>query len=150
MPEEKIHSFLFDSYNVTNTNKRKHMVAAIIDAYKRLIQPSVEREIRNELTEKAEEQAMVVFRENLRPLLMQPPVQNRVVLGIDPAYRTGCKVCVVDETGKVLATTVIYPTPPQSKVQEAKAVLIALIDKFNVDIISIGNGTASRETEYLK
>ncbi|NLK69413.1 MAG: RNA-binding transcriptional accessory protein [Clostridiaceae bacterium] len=149
VPEEKIHSFLFDSYNVTNTNKRKHMVAAIIDAYKRLIQPSVEREIRNELTEKAEEQAMVVFRENLRQLLMQPPVQNRVVLGIDPAYRTGCKVCVVDETGKVLATTVIYPTPPQSKVQEAKAVLIALIDKFNVDIISIGNGTASRETEIF-
>ena len=92
---------------------------------------------------------MVVFRENLRQLLMQPPVQNRVVLGIDPAYRTGCKVCVVDETGKVLATTVIYPTPPQSKVQEAKAVLIALIDKFNVDIISIGNGTASRETEIF-
>lgn len=149
VPEEEIHSFLFDSYSVTNTDKRKHMQAAIKDAYKRLIQPSVEREIRNELTEKAEEQAMVVFRENLRQLLMQPPVQNRVVLGVDPAYRTGCKICVVDEIGKVLATTVIYPTPPQSKVEEAKAVLMALIKKFDVDIISIGNGTASRETEIF-
>ncbi len=149
VPEEEIHSYLFDSYSVTNTDKRKHMQAAIKDAYKRLIQPSVEREIRNELTEKAEEQAMVVFRENLRQLLMQPPVQNRVVLGVDPAYRTGCKICVVDEIGKVLATTVIYPTPPQSKVEEAKAVLMALIKKFDVDIISIGNGTASRETEIF-
>lgn len=149
VPEEKVLSFLFDSYGVNNKEKRKHMAMAIEDAYKRLIQPSIEREIRNELTEKAEEQAMVVFRENLKNLLMQPPVHNCVVLGLDPAYRTGCKICVVDETGKVLATDVVYPTPPQNKTEEAKAVLKKLIEKYNVDVIAIGNGTASRESEIF-
>jgi len=149
VPEEKVLSFLFDSYKIVSKEKRKHMVMAIEDAYKRLIQPSIEREIRSELTEKAEEQAMVVFRENLRNLLMQPPVHNCVVLGLDPAYRTGCKICVVDEIGKVLATNVVYPTPPQNKTEEAKAVLKVLIEKFKVDVIAIGNGTASRESEIF-
>lgn len=149
VPEEKVLSFLFDNYEIRNEQKRKHMAMAVEDAYKRLIQPSIEREIRNELTEKAEEQAMVVFKENLKSLLMQPPVQNCVVLGLDPAYRTGCKICVVDETGKVLATNVVYPTPPQNKTEEAKAVLKGLIEKFKVDVIAIGNGTASRESEIF-
>ena len=150
IPEEKVLSYLSGRYNITgDKNSRKHMLAAIEDAWKRLLYPSIEREIRNELTEKAQEQAMVVFRENLKNLLMQPPVRNRVVLGLDPAYRTGCKICVVDGTGKVLATTVVYPTPPQNKTEEAKKVLKALIEKFNVDIISIGNGTASRESEMF-
>jgi len=149
VPEEKVLDYLFKSYSIENREKRKHMVLAIEDAYKRLIQPSIEREIRNELTEKAEEQAMVVFRENLRNLLMQPPVHNCVVLGLDPAYRTGCKICVVDETGKVLATGVVYPTPPQNKTEEAKTVLKELIEKYSVDVIAIGNGTASRESEIF-
>ena len=150
IPEEKVLSYLSGRYNITgDKNSRKHMLAAIEDAWKRLLYPSIEREIRNELTEKAQEQAMVVFRENLKNLLMQPPVRNRVVLGLDPAYRTGCKICVVDGTGKVLVTTVVYPTPPQNKTEEAKKVLKALIEKFNVDIISIGNGTASRESEMF-
>ncbi|HEY8423059.1 MAG TPA: Tex family protein [Thermoclostridium sp.] len=149
VPEEKVLTFLFDSYNIVNKEKRKHMGMAIEDAYKRLIQPSIEREIRSELTEKAEEQAMVVFKENLKNLLMQPPVHNCVVLGLDPAYRTGCKICVVDETGKVLATSVVYPTPPQNKTEEAKAVLKGLIEKYRVDVIAIGNGTASRESEIF-
>ena len=149
VPEEKIMSFLFSAYGITNREKRKHMSAAIEDAYKRLIQPSIEREIRNELTERAEEQAMVVFRKNLKNLLMQPPVHNCVVLGLDPAYRTGCKICVVDETGKVLATGVVYPTPPQNKTEEAKKVLKGLIEKHKVDVIAIGNGTASRESEIF-
>ena len=100
------------------------------------------------MTEKAEEQAMVVFRENLKNLLMQP-ARSSVVLGLDPAYRTGCKICVVDETGKVLATGVVYPTPPQNKTEEAKNVLKELIEKFKVDVIAIGNGTASRESEIF-
>lgn len=149
VPEEKVLSFLFDSYSITDREKRKHMSMAVEDAYKRLIQPSIEREIRNELTERAEEQAMVVFRENLRKLLMQPPVHNCVVLGLDPAYRTGCKICVVDETGKVLATGVVYPTPPQNRTEEAKEVLKELIDKYRVDVIAIGNGTASGEAEIF-
>lgn len=119
------------------------------DSYNRLISPSVEREVRNELTEMAEEQAMKVFAENLRNLLLQPPVKDRVVLGLDPAYRTGCKIAVVDDTGKVLDTTVIYPTPPQNKIEEAKAVLKKLIEKHKVNLISIGNGTASKESEIF-
>lgn len=147
--EEKVLEYLFSNYGIENREKRKHMSMAIEDAYKRLIQPAIEREIRNELTEKAEEQAMVVFKENLKNLLMQPPVHNCVVLGLDPAYRTGCKICVVDETGKVLATNVVYPTPPQNKTEEAKAVLKELIEKYKVDVIAIGNGTASRESEIF-
>ncbi|AGC69638.1 RNA-binding S1 domain-containing protein [Thermoclostridium stercorarium subsp. stercorarium DSM 8532] len=149
VPEDKVLAFLYESFGIKDRENRKHMAMAVEDAYKRLIRPSIEREIRNELTERAEEQAMSVFRENLRKLLMQPPVHNCVVLGIDPAYRTGCKICVVDETGKVLATGVVYPTPPQNRTEEAKAVLKELIEKYDVDVIAIGNGTASRETEIF-
>lgn len=119
------------------------------DAYDRLMFPSIENEVRNELTERAEEQAMKVFAGNLRNLLLQPPVKGRVVLGLDPAYRTGCKIAVVDETGKVLATTVVYPTPPQNRVEDAERIIRGLIEKFNVNIISIGNGTASKESEIF-
>jgi len=122
---------------------------AVEDAYKRLIAPSIENEVRNELTSAAEEQAIKVFAENLRPLLLQPPVRGKVVLGLDPAYRTGCKIAVVDETGKVLETSVIYPTPPQNKVEESKVEMKRLIEKHKVDIIAIGNGTASRESEIF-
>ena len=122
---------------------------AIEDAYRRLIAPSIENEIRGGLTEAASEQAIKVFSENLRNLLLQPPVKGRVVLGLDPAYRTGCKLAVVTETGSVLHTGVIYPTPPQNKTAEATAALKALIAKYRVDIIAIGNGTASRETEIF-
>jgi uncharacterized protein len=122
---------------------------AVEDSYKRLIAPSIENEVRNELTESAEEQAMKVFAENLRNLLMQPPVKGRVVLGLDPAYRTGCKIAVVDDTGKVMTTTVIYPTPPQSKIEEAEKIMLHLIEKYSVDIVSIGNGTASKESEIF-
>ena len=123
--------------------------AAAADGYKRLIQPSIEREIRNYLTENAQEQAIKMFDVNLRPLLMQPPVKDKVTMGFDPAYRTGCKIAVVDGTGKVLDTTVVYPTPPQNKKEEAKKTLEKLIDKYKVDVISIGNGTASKESEIF-
>lgn len=123
--------------------------AAVADGYKRLIQPSIEREIRNYLTENAQEQAIRMFDVNLRPLLMQPPVKDKVTMGFDPAYRTGCKIAVVDGTGKVLDTTVVYPTPPQKKIEEAKKTLEKLIDKYKVDVISIGNGTASKESEIF-
>lgn len=121
----------------------------IADSYKRLIVPSLEREIRNDLTEKAEEAAIGVFRENLRQLLLQPPISGKVVLALDPAYRTGCKIAVIDATGKPLETTVVYPTPPQNKTAEAEKKLLALIEKYGVDLISIGNGTASRESELF-
>lgn len=119
------------------------------DSYERLIAPSIEREIRNALTEKAEEGAINVFGKNLKQLLMQPPIAGKVVLGWDPAFRTGCKLAVVDATGKVLATKVIFPTPPQNKVTEAKAELKKLIEKFHISLISVGNGTASRESEQI-
>lgn len=121
----------------------------IADSYKRLIAPSLEREIRNDLTEKAEEAAIGVFRENLRQLLLQPPISGKVVLALDPAYRTGCKMAVIDATGKPLETTVVYPTPPQNKTAEAEKKLLALVEKYGVDLISIGNGTASRESELF-
>lgn len=121
----------------------------IVDSYKRLIAPSLEREIRNDLTEKAEEAAIGVFRENLRQLLLQPPISGKVVLALDPAYRTGCKIAVIDATGKPLETTVVYPTPPQNKTAEAEKKLLGLIEKYGVDLISIGNGTASRESELF-
>jgi len=121
----------------------------IQDSYDRLIAPAIEREIRNELTEKAEDGAISVFGKNLEQLLMQPPIAGKVVLGWDPAFRTGCKLAVVDATGKVLDTKVIYPTAPQNKVQEAKAELKKLIKKYNVSLISVGNGTASRESEQV-
>ncbi|WP_433956805.1 Tex family protein [Cytobacillus horneckiae] len=122
---------------------------AIEDAYKRLIQPSIEREIRAELTEKAEEQAIKIFSENLRKLLLQPPLKGKVVLAVDPAYRTGCKMAVIDETGKVLKIEVIYPHPPVSKQKEAKSKVIQLLKSFHVKMVAIGNGTASRETEQF-
>lgn len=133
----------------TNPAMAKYVENAIEDSYSRLIFPSLERDVRNQLTDLAQEQAMKVFSENLRNLLLQPPVKDRVVLGLDPAYRTGCKLAVVDETGKVLETTVIYPTPPQNKVEEAKVKVKNLIEKYKVDIISIGNGTASKESEMF-
>lgn len=123
--------------------------AAAADSYDRLIAPSMEREIRSYLTEQASEQAIKMFEVNLKPLLMQPPLKGKVVLGFDPAYRTGCKLAVVDETGKVLYKTVIYPTPPQNKKEEAKRTMKAIIEKFGVQVISIGNGTASKESEIF-
>ena len=121
----------------------------IADSYNRLIAPAIEREIRSDLTEKAEDGAISVFGKNLEQLLMQPPIAGKVVLGWDPAFRTGCKLAVVDATGKVLDTKVIYPTAPQNKVTEAKAELKRLIKKYNVSLISVGNGTASRESEQV-
>ncbi|MFY3791053.1 Tex family protein [Ureibacillus sp. MALMAid1270] len=122
---------------------------AIEDGYKRLIQPSIERELRNDLTEKAEAQAIHIFSENLRSLLLQPPIRGKMVLGVDPAYRTGCKLAVVDETGKMLEVTAIYPHPPKPDVEKSKKVVKAILDKYPISIIAIGNGTASRETEQF-
>lgn len=122
---------------------------AIEDGFKRLLFPSLEREIRNSLTERAEEEAIKVFALNLKPLLMQPPIKGKTVMGIDPGYRTGCKVAVIDETGKLLDYTTVYPTEPQNQIEETKAELKGLIERHSVDIIAIGNGTASRETELV-
>lgn len=127
----------------------EYLSATVEDAYKRLIEPSIEREIRNELTAKGEEQAIKIFGANLRNLLLQPPVTGKVVMGIDPGYRTGCKLAVVDETGKVLEVGVMYPTPPLNKIEEAKSLMRELTDKYQVDLIAIGNGTGSRETEAV-
>ncbi|NLV35518.1 MAG: RNA-binding transcriptional accessory protein [Clostridiaceae bacterium] len=150
MPDELVTEYLKAKYVKRNRSiTSKYVENAVEDSYKRLIAPSIENEVRNELTELAAEQAMKVFAENLRNLLLQPPVKGRVVLGLDPAYRTGCKIAVVDDTGKVLATTVIYPTPPQSRVEESEKVILKLIERFSVDIISIGNGTASKESEIF-
>ncbi len=134
---------------VEDHDSAKYLAEAVEDSYERLIAPSIEREIRNELTEMAEEGAINVFGKNLHQLLMQPPVAGQTVLGWDPAFRTGCKLAVVDPTGKVLDTVVIYPTAPQNKVAEAKAVLKKLIDKYGITLISLGNGTASRESEMV-
>ena len=125
------------------------MDETIADSYERLIFPSLEREVRSELTDKANEQAIKMFEQNLKPLLLQPPLKGKVILGLDPAYRTGCKIAVIDAHGNVLDHTVIYPTPPQKKVEEAKAALKKLIEKHGVDVISIGNGTASKESEIF-
>ncbi|NQD66825.1 RNA-binding transcriptional accessory protein [Bacillus haikouensis] len=122
---------------------------AIEDSYKRLIQPSVEREIRNDLTEKAESQAIHIFSENLRKLLLQPPMKGRMVLGVDPAYRTGCKLAVIDETGKMLEVNVIYPHPPKSSKAASEDVMKKMIDQYSIEVVAIGNGTASRETEQF-
>lgn len=132
-----------------NPNTLDTLKAVIADSYSRLIAPSIEREIRNDLTEKAEDNAINVFGKNLAQLLMQPPVSGRTVLGWDPAFRTGCKLAVVDETGKVLDTKVIYPTAPQNKVEESKKAIKSLIDKYDISLISLGNGTASRESEAV-
>ena len=132
-----------------NPHTQQILKDTIEDAYKRLIAPSIERDIRSSLTESAEDEAIKVFGKNLTQLLMQPPVAGRVVLGWDPAFRTGCKLAVVDETGKVLDTKVIYPTAPQNKVAESKKILKELIKKYNISLISLGNGTASRESEAI-
>ena len=125
------------------------LAAAADDSYDRLISPSIEREVRSDLTEKADEQAIKMFEVNLKPLLMQPPLKGKTIMGLDPAYRTGCKIAVIDSSGNVLDHTVIYPTPPQNKKEEAKKTLTDLILKYNVDVISIGNGTASKESEIF-
>ena len=149
-PEERILRYL-EKKLITKENEYTSPVicAAVEDSYDRLIAPAIEREIRNDLTEKAEDGAINVFGKNLEQLLLQPPIAGKVVLGWDPAFRTGCKLAVVDATGKVLDTKVIYPTAPQNKVEESKAELKKLIKKYNVDLISVGNGTASRESEQV-
>ncbi len=149
-PEERILTYL-EKQMITSDNPYTTPVikAAIADSYGRLIEPSIEREIRNDLTEKAEDGAIEVFGKNLKQLLMQPPLAGQTVLGWDPAFRTGCKLAVVDPTGKVLDTAVIFPTAPHNKIAESKKVLKALIDKYKVTLISIGNGTASRESEQV-
>ncbi len=149
-PEERILGYLCKKI-ITSSNEGLVTVLrdTIEDSYKRLIAPAIEREIRNELTEKAEDGAIKVFGKNLGQLLMQPPVAGRNVLGWDPAFRTGCKLAVVDSTGKVLDTTVVYPTAPQNKVEETKKVIKALVSKYGISLISVGNGTASRESEQI-
>lgn len=149
-PEENILRYL-EKQTITRNNPYTTPVLKEVaaDSYSRLIGPSIEREIRNELTEKAEAGAIKVFGKNLEQVLMQPPIAGRVVLGWDPAFRTGCKLAVVDETGKVLDTTVIFPTAPQNKVKESKETLKKLIQKYHVSLISVGNGTASRESEMV-
>ena len=135
--------------NNSNSPASDYVIKAIEDSWDRLLFPSMERELRSTLTETAEEQAIKMFALNLKQLLMQPPVRGRVILAIDPAYRTGCKCAVIDATGLVLATTVIYPTPPQPRIEESEKTVIALIKKHKVTVIAIGNGTASRETEMF-
>ncbi|GKU80391.1 Tex family protein [Paenibacillus sp. L3-i20] len=135
--------------NGTAQAVREVLEAVIEDSYKRLISPSIEREVRGEMTEKAEEHAITIFSENLRNLLLQPPVRGNIVLGVDPAFRTGCKLAVIDDTGKLLEVAVSYPTPPNNKVIEAEKLINGLIDKYKVELIVIGNGTASRETEQF-
>ena len=149
-PEERILRYL-EKKLITKENEYTTPVicAAVEDSYDRLIAPAIEREIRNDLTEKAEDGAINVFGKNLEQLLLQPPIAGKVVLGWDPAFRTGCKLAVVDATGKVLDTKVIFPTAPQNKVEESKAELKKLIKKYNVSLISLGNGTASRESEQI-
>lgn len=149
-PTEDILRYL-DKQVIVKDNKETTAVLkeVVEDAYSRLIAPAIEREIRSELTERAEDGAIKVFGKNLEQLLMQPPIAGQVVLGWDPAFRTGCKIAVVDPTGKVLDTTVIYPTAPQNKVEEAKAVIKKLIEKYQITLISLGNGTASRESEQI-
>ncbi|MCI9565932.1 MAG: RNA-binding transcriptional accessory protein [Eubacterium sp.] len=149
MPDDNIIMALDKSVIVGNTNFTEVLKEAIEDGYQRLIKPAIEREVRNTLTEKAEDGAITVFGQNLKQLLMQPPIAGRTVLGWDPAFRTGCKLAVVDETGKVLYTTVIFPTAPQNKVEESKKTVLEIIAKYNVSLISLGNGTASRESEAV-
>jgi uncharacterized protein len=150
VPEEDVINYLkVNIISKNNSITREYVERAVEDAYSRLMAPSIENEVRKALTECAEEQAIKVFAENLRNLLLQAPVKGNVVLGLDPAYRTGCKLAVVDDTGKVLDTAVIFPTPPQNKLEDSKKTIKKLIEKYNVDIISIGNGTASRESEQF-
>lgn len=151
VPSERIHEHIQRKVlrNGTAQPVRDVLTAVIEDSYKRLISPSIEREVRGELTEKAEEHAISIFSENLRNLLLQPPVRGNIVLGVDPAFRTGCKLAVIDDIGKLLEVAVSYPTPPNNKVAEAEKLINGLIDKYKVELIVIGNGTASRETEQF-
>ncbi|MEW9670306.1 Tex family protein [Ammoniphilus sp. 3BR4] len=144
---DPIMHYLTKKYIPRQTVAATYLEQALEDSYKRLIAPAVEREVRNELTETAEEQAIHIFAENLRQLLLQAPVKGKMVLGLDPAYRTGCKFAVVDETGKLLKVGVVYPTPPAKKVEEAKRILKDVIQTYGINLVAIGNGTASRETE---
>ncbi|HEL5708072.1 TPA: RNA-binding transcriptional accessory protein [Clostridioides difficile] len=145
---DKVLNYIINEYvNDKNFKNKEEIVSSIEDSYKRLIFPSIEREIRNHLTEIAQERAISVFGKNVKSLLLQPPVKDKVVMGFDPAFRTGCKIAVVDKNGKLLDYTTVYPTEPQNDVEGAKKVLKGLIEKYDIDIISIGNGTASRESE---
>ena len=145
---DKVINYIVNEYVKNNNFKNKEIiVSAIEDAYKRLIFPSIEREVRNNLTEVAQERAISVFGQNIKGLLLQAPVKGKVVMGFDPAFRTGCKIAVVDKNGKLLDTTTVYPTEPQNNIEGAKKTLKELISKYNIDIIAIGNGTASRESE---
>ncbi len=146
---EPVLSWLNQRYVKGNRATTDLVKSAVADSYKRLLAPAVERDIRGELTEQASEQAIIVFSKNLRNLLLQPPVRGKIVLGVDPAYRTGCKWAVVDHTGKLLEIGVVYPTPPQRKLREAEDVFTRLIEQYGIDVITIGNGTASRETEQF-
>jgi len=149
-PEERILRYLAKKVIIKdNAYTNDILNTTIADSYKRLIAPAIEREIRNDLTERAEDGAIKVFGKNLVQLLMSPPIAGQVVLGWDPAFRTGCKLAVVDSTGKILDTVVIYPTAPQNKVEEAKQIVKKLIDKYHITLISVGNGTASRESEMI-
>ena len=148
-PEEKIISFMENDIIKGQTQFTEYLKNTVLDSWKRLIEPSIDREIRSNLTEKAEEKAIKVFGKNAKQLLLGAPIKNLTVIGFDPAYRTGCKIAVIDETGKVLATTTIYPTEPQNDVENATKELIKLIDKFDVNMFAIGNGTASRESEIF-
>ena len=147
--EEKIISFMENDIIKGQTQFTEYLKNTVLDSWKRLIEPSIDREIRSDLTEKAEEKAIKVFGKNAKQLLLGAPIKNLTVIGFDPAYRTGCKIAVIDETGKVLATTTIYPTEPQNDVENATKELIKLIDKFDVNMFAIGNGTASRESEIF-
>ena len=151
-PIERLIEFLQSKVikeQAADLSNKEILRSAIEDSYKRLIQPSIEREIRNSLTEKAEKQAINVFSENLKNLLLQPPLKGRTVLGVDPAFRTGCKLAVVDETGKVLNVNVMYPTAPKNDVKGAEKIMLELIQAHRIELIAIGNGTASRETEQF-
>ena len=149
-PEEKILYFIKkDIIKDANSQYKILLEKAIEDAYSRLIEPSIERELRADLTEKAEEKAIKVFGQNAKQLLLQPPIKGMTVIGFDPAYRTGCKIAVIDSTGKLLDTTTIYPTEPQNDVIGARKKIVELINKYNVNMIAIGNGTASRESEIF-
>lgn len=148
-PTEGIVNYLERNVLKQNSTAQLYIKEAIEDGYKRLIQPSIEREIRNELTEKAEQQAIHIFSENLRNLLLQPPVKGKKVLGVDPAYRTGCKLAIVDDIGKMLEIGVVYPHPPKAKREAAKEKIKEILQSFQIEMIAIGNGTASRETEQF-
>ena len=149
-PEDTILNFIQkDIIKDNNKQEANILIETILDSFKRLIEPSIDREIRSDLTEKAEEKAIKVFGQNAKQLLLGAPIKNLTVIGFDPAYRTGCKIAVIDETGKLLATTTVYPTEPQNDVDGAKRELLKLINKYNVNMIAIGNGTASRESEMF-